>query len=63
MTSRSTRNTVPSPCIDRCSLDPQTEVCRGCGRHLDEISAWATATEAERLEIVARAQERRKAQL
>lgn len=61
MNARSNPNTVRSPCTQRCSLDPASEVCRSCGRHLDEITAWASATNSERLDIVARARERRKA--
>jgi uncharacterized protein len=31
---------VPSPCIDVCRFDPQTDWCLGCGRTLDEARQW-----------------------
>lgn len=61
MTVRRTGSTIPSPCTQRCSLDPISEVCRSCGRHLDEITAWAGADDDERSAIISRALERRKA--
>lgn len=39
-----------SPCIDICEL--QGEVCRGCGRSLDEIAAWGMLSEAQRRKIM-----------
>jgi predicted Fe-S protein YdhL (DUF1289 family) len=37
-----------------CTLDPAARICIGCGRTLDEIAAWPTATpDAKRL-ILAR---------
>jgi uncharacterized protein len=32
---------VPSPCLSVCRMDPNTEVCEGCFRTLDEIAAWS----------------------
>jgi len=29
-------------------MDPATGLCTGCGRTLDEITAWTRMTEAER---------------
>ena len=31
---------VPSPCISVCRMDPETGLCTGCYRTLDEIVAW-----------------------
>jgi predicted Fe-S protein YdhL (DUF1289 family) len=44
-----------------CKLDDE-QFCIGCGRHVDDIRAWRTMTDAERLVCVARAIEK-KAQL
>ncbi|MFO1423090.1 MAG: DUF1289 domain-containing protein [Candidatus Competibacteraceae bacterium] len=30
----------PSPCIGVCVINPQTQLCDGCLRTLDEIAAW-----------------------
>ncbi|MDE1173483.1 MAG: DUF1289 domain-containing protein [Parvibaculaceae bacterium] len=45
--------TVSSPCIDICELTPDQNVCRGCGRTLDEIARWGSMSETERLAIMA----------
>ena len=31
---------MKSPCVKVCIMDPQREVCMGCGRTLDEIAHW-----------------------
>ena len=40
-----------SPCNRICTLEPVTEICMGCFRTLDEISAWTRFTNAERAAI------------
>jgi len=52
---------IPSPCIGVCRLDPATRLCAGCMRTTAEIAAWPTAGSAERLAIVLRLRERRRA--
>lgn len=37
-----------SPCINICVLDPDSELCEGCGRTLDEISQWSRMTDEQR---------------
>jgi len=44
---------VPSPCIALCILDAATGWCRGCGRTIDEIMAWGTASDTRKGEILA----------
>jgi predicted Fe-S protein YdhL (DUF1289 family) len=39
---------VPSPCIGVCVLDPQSGLCAGCARTLDEIARWPALGDAER---------------
>ena len=29
-----------SPCIGVCMMDPQTDLCDGCYRTMDEIAEW-----------------------
>ena len=32
---------VPSPCISMCKMAPDTGLCEGCMRTIDEIIGWA----------------------
>ena len=48
-----------SPCINVCTLDAGSGLCRGCFRTLDEISAWSRVANDERLTILAAATRRR----
>jgi predicted Fe-S protein YdhL (DUF1289 family) len=36
---------VPSPCIAVCRIDPESRLCEGCSRTLDEIAGWGTMSE------------------
>lgn len=31
---------VPSPCIQRCQINPINGYCQGCWRSLHEIASW-----------------------
>jgi len=42
-----------TPCIRVCIIDPDLELCLGCGRTLDEIARWGRLAESERLAIMA----------
>ena len=53
------KDAVASPCISICELD-ERDICRGCGRSLDEIARWPEADEAQRRQIVRQAQGRMK---
>lgn len=37
---------VPSPCVNLCTIDPDTRLCLGCRRTLDEIAAWSGLSDA-----------------
>jgi len=50
----------PSPCLGICLMDPQTRMCRGCLRTIDEICTWYVAGAAEKRAILARLAARRK---
>jgi hypothetical protein len=52
---------IPSPCIGICTLDPVDRRCIGCLRTIEEIAAWPEASADERLLIVQRLRERRRA--
>ncbi|HGP5625183.1 TPA: DUF1289 domain-containing protein, partial [Vibrio cholerae O1] len=36
-----------SPCVRHCCLDDK-DICIGCGRTLDEICCWSSATNSEK---------------
>jgi uncharacterized protein len=50
--------TVSTPCINVCVLDPLSALCIGCGRMGEEITAWATMSETERLTVMAGLEQR-----
>jgi predicted Fe-S protein YdhL (DUF1289 family) len=43
--------------VRNCCLDDD-DVCLGCGRSLDEIVSWGTASDDEKRAILARSRER-----
>jgi predicted Fe-S protein YdhL (DUF1289 family) len=44
---------MKSPCVKVCIMDPQREVCMGCGRTLDEIARWGVMGDSERDTVMA----------
>jgi uncharacterized protein len=48
---------LASPCVRNCCLD-EHNVCMGCGRSLEEIVAWGSASDADKAAILARSRER-----
>jgi uncharacterized protein len=44
---------ISTPCINVCVIDPLSALCVGCGRTANEIAAWMTMSEAERLALMA----------
>jgi uncharacterized protein len=52
MTTFDTNNgAVPSPCINVCRMNPQTGLCEGCFRTIDEIAQWSSATDETKCAI------------
>jgi uncharacterized protein len=51
---------MESPCIKICTYDPESGLCRGCGRTLEEIGAWFSMTDQERRAVMAELPERLK---
>ena len=43
---------VGSPCTDVCKIDESNQLCRGCLRTRDEIRAWKTLSNADKLETL-----------
>ena len=44
---------IASPCIKVCTIDRRSNLCRGCGRTLDEIARWMSFSDSERSRIMA----------
>ena len=42
---------VPSPCVSVCVVNPNTELCEGCLRKLDEVAAWGQMSSAKQREV------------
>jgi len=47
-----------SPCINVCKITPDTQVCIGCFRTLQEIAEWSRLTDTERYDIMKRLKEK-----
>jgi uncharacterized protein len=43
---------MESPCIKICTWDPESGLCLGCGRTLEEIGDWSAMTDAERRAVM-----------
>jgi predicted Fe-S protein YdhL (DUF1289 family) len=50
--------TVPSPCVSVCKMDPVNGWCTGCFRTLDELRGWGQAPDATKLAVWARVEQR-----
>ena len=44
---------IETPCIAVCMINPQTDLCYGCGRTMPEIARWPRMASSERLAIMA----------
>lgn len=42
---------VPSPCVNVCRLDSAGRTCVGCRRTIDEIAAWGTMSDADKIAV------------
>ncbi|MBK0398954.1 DUF1289 domain-containing protein [Limibaculum sp. M0105] len=47
------RDEIESPCVKICVIHPQTRLCVGCNRSIDEISAWSRMTPETRRAVMA----------
>jgi len=52
------RYAPPSPCISVCKIDPDSSLCYGCLRTLEEIGAWANSEDAEKRAVWVKIAER-----
>ena len=47
------RENIESPCIQVCVVHPETRLCTGCARSLDEIGGWSRMTSEARAAVMA----------
>jgi len=47
------RNEIESPCVQVCVIHPETRLCTGCARSIDEIGAWSRMSADQRRTIMA----------
>lgn len=51
-------NTIETPCIKICVVEPETGFCIGCGRTRSEIADWIGMTPDGRRHVIAALPER-----
>lgn len=44
---------IESPCTNICQIHPETRLCIGCDRSIEEIMDWARMSANERTKIMA----------
>lgn len=47
------RAEIASPCVQVCVVHPETRLCVGCARSIDEIGQWSRMSDAQRATIMA----------
>lgn len=47
------RDEIESPCIKVCVIHPESRLCTGCLRTIDEITAWSRMSAEARREVMA----------
>lgn len=47
------RPEIESPCVKICVVEPQSRLCIGCLRKIEEIGGWSRLTPEERRAIMA----------
>ena len=47
------RDEIESPCVKVCVVHPESGLCLGCHRSIDEIAAWSSMTPEARRAVMA----------
>jgi hypothetical protein len=47
------RAEIESPCVKLCVVHPESRLCMGCYRSIDEITAWSAMTPEARRAVMA----------
>ncbi len=54
-------DSIASPCISVCKMNPVTGLCDGCQRTIDEIAHWSLLDEHEKRAVLVQLPARRAA--
>ena len=46
------RDEIESPCVKICVIHPESRLCTGCLRSIDEITAWSKMTPEARRTVM-----------
>ena len=46
------RDEIESPCVQICVVHPETRICTGCYRTIDEITDWSRMTPEVRRKVM-----------
>ena len=46
------RDEIESPCVQICVVHPETRICTGCYRTIDEITDWSRMTPEARRNVM-----------
>lgn len=46
------RAEIESPCVKTCVIHPETRLCTGCLRSIDEITAWSRLSNEDRRAVM-----------
>lgn len=52
------KSPTASPCVGRCSHNVGDDVCRGCGRLVEEVRDWGGYSDAEKIAVKQKAEAR-----
>ena len=47
------RDEIDSPCVQVCVVHPETRLCIGCARSIDEIAGWSRMSSEARAAVMA----------
>ena len=47
------RDEIESPCVKICVIHPETRLCTGCARTIDEIGGWSRMSPEARRAVMA----------
>lgn len=53
------REEIESPCVKVCVIHPESRLCTGCLRTIDEIGAWSRMTREDRRAVMEQLEARR----
>ena len=46
------RDEIESPCVNVCVIHPETRLCTGCARSIEEIGGWSRMTPEARRAVM-----------